>query len=110
MSVSYEEGYDSLIDAGLDGMSDDDVETMIDDIADGKHIDITIPDEITRKYGPELSPEEKEKVKIELDEIAKKLEAIFKTWIKYVSCCDVLSPGEVIVLWPDLFRFFRYNK
>ena len=78
LMVSYEENYDSLRDAAFDGMSNDDVEKMFDDIADGKDIDIAIPDEITRKYKTEQSPEEKEKAERNSDQAYKEIAAIIK--------------------------------
>lgn len=67
-----------MIDAQLDGMSDDDIGRMIDDIADRRDINIPLPDEITRKYKTEQSPEYKAKATMNSDKPYEKIAAIIK--------------------------------
>jgi hypothetical protein len=60
------------------GAGHDDMEKMIDDIAKGTDIDITIPDEIMRKYKTEQSPEDKQKAKMESTKAYEEIAAIIK--------------------------------
>jgi len=78
LTVTYNDNFDSLWDAEIAGMSNDDFEKRFNDIFDDKKINVPIPDEIIKKY-KSATP------KISQEDLERKLEKPFKALKKLFS-------------------------